>query len=68
MTQYRVLFHKKPEPGAAFRWDIAGVIVSAESESSAVETARANLTLDSNWYLRQVENLETSAEIANLLK
>lgn len=68
MTQYRVIFHKKPEPGAPFRWDIVGVVVSALNDVEAVETARNNLTLDSNWYLRTLENLDTTTQLEEQFK
>jgi len=67
-SQFRVIFHRRPEPGAPFRWTIDGTLVDATDEIDAELTARVKMKLDGNWYLRSIENLSTTNELKDLMK
>jgi hypothetical protein len=56
-NDYRIVFHKPPAPGAPFKWEIRGEIVSAFSEEVAVRLARRALELGDEWLVRSVEDL-----------
>ena len=54
---YRVIFRKAPQPGASFKWEIKGQLVTAMTQDIAVRLARITLELDDTWLVRTVEDL-----------
>ena len=66
-SDYRIVFHKKPAPGAPFKWEIRGEIVSAFSEEVAVRLARRALELDDAWLVRSIEDLGKWNRVTELM-
>jgi hypothetical protein len=66
-NDYRIVFHKPPAPGAPFKWEIRGEIVSAFSEEVAVRLARRALELDEEWLVRSIEDLGKWNQIKELM-
>lgn len=67
-NDYRIVFHKPPEPGAPYRWEIKGELVSAFSEEVAVRLARRALELDHTWLVRSVEDLGKWNRVQELMQ
>jgi hypothetical protein len=66
-NDYRIVFHKPPAPGAPFKWEIRGEIVSAFSEEVAVRLARRALALGDEWLVRSVEDLGKWNQVQELM-
>jgi len=67
-NDYRVVFHKAPAPGAPFKWEIKGELVTAMSEDVAIRLARRALELDDTWLVRSIEDLGKWNRVQELMQ